>query len=123
MLVTRIMTTGPVDALRTWQQAAAGDPRLRLFRYEDLTGENQFPAWQQLLAHCDIRLPDESLRAVLKEHSFKVLTTGRERGVEDVTAHYRKGIVGDWKNHFTPAVEQMFRETTGSLVEELGYSW
>jgi hypothetical protein len=114
---------GGFAALRSWQQGVAGDPRLCIFRYEDLTGDNQFSAWKQLLAHCDIQMPDDVLREVLKDYAFSTLTKGRERGAEDVKSHLRKGVHGDWKNHFTPGVEQRFRAVTGGLVEELGYSW
>lgn len=114
---------GLFAALRSWQRGAGKDPRYRIFRYEDLTDSNQFTTWRQLMDHCDIRIPDETLRAVLQENAFSVLTKGRERGTEDVNAHLRRGVHGDWKNHFTPAVERKFREVNGSLVDELGYSW
>jgi hypothetical protein len=114
---------GSFAALRSWQQGVSSDARLRIFSYESLTGDEQFAAWKRLLAHCDIQMPDEVLAEVLKTYSFSVLTKGRDRGTEDVTAHLRKGVAGDWKNHFTSAIEKKFRETTGTLVEELGYSW
>ena len=118
-----VNSRGGFGALRSWQQGVAADGRLRIFRYEDLTGANQFSTWQQLLAHSDIQMPDDVLRDVLKDYAFSTLTKGRERGAEDVKSHLRKGVPGDWKNHFTPAVEKKFRAVTGSLVEELGYAW
>ena len=123
MLIERMGEYGQMAALHSWQEGRGGDERLRLFRYEDLTGDKQFAAWEQLFLHCDIRIPAAQLRAVLEDNAFSKLTKGRERGIEDVTAHLRKGVAGDWKNHFTPAVKKKFRETTGTLVEQLGYSW
>lgn len=118
-----VNTRGGFAALRSWQQNVAGDDRLRIFQYEELTDERQFATWKQLLAHCDIGMPDEVLKEVLKEYAFSALTKGRARGEEDQKSHLRKGVHGDWKNHFTPAVEKKFRAVTGSLVEELGYAW
>jgi hypothetical protein len=114
---------GGFAALRSWQQGVASDLRLCIFRYEDLTGDNQFDTWKQLLTHCDIQMPDDVLCEVLNDYAFSTLTKGRERGAEDVKSHLRKGVHGDWKNHFTSAVEKQFRAVTGGLVEELGYSW
>ena len=34
---------------------------------------------------------------------------------------YRKGIIGDWKNHFTEEHKELFWETCGNLMEKLGY--
>ena len=118
-----VESRGLFAALRSWQQGAGADERLRIFRYEDLTNEKQFVTWKDLLAHCDIQMPDDVLQNVLKDYSFSALTKGRERGAEDVKSHLRKGVHGDWKNHFTPAVEKKFREVTGALVEELAYAW
>jgi hypothetical protein len=110
-------------ALKSWATIAPGDQDLAIFRYEDLTGSDQFATWQRLLTHCDIRMPAAKLIRMLERNSFAVLTKGRERGTEDVSAHLRKGVAGDWKNYFTPAVEKKFRAVAGTLVEDLGYEW
>ena len=114
---------GTLDALQSWAKIAPGDQELATFRYEDLTGSDQFATWQRLCAHCDIRMPGAKLRELLERNSFAALTRGRERGAEDVNAHLRKGVAGDWKNYFTPAVEKKFRAVAGTLVEDLGYQW
>jgi hypothetical protein len=33
----------------------------------------------------------------------------------------RKGIVGDWRNHFTPKVKERAKELIGEALIELGY--
>lgn len=35
----------------------------------------------------------------------------------------RKGIAGDWRNHFTPEQEQAVRNNFGEVMEYLGYEW
>jgi hypothetical protein len=52
---------------------------------------------------------------------FEVQTKGRERGQEDMTSHYRKGIAGDWANYFTRQHAEAFDERFGDLLVRLGY--
>jgi hypothetical protein len=52
---------------------------------------------------------------------FEAKTKGRRAGAEDTHSHYRKGVAGDWVNHFTPAHSEAFKERFGDLVVKLGY--
>jgi hypothetical protein len=52
---------------------------------------------------------------------FDAHAQGRTRGTEDVTSHWRKGIAGDWVNHFTPVHAEAFVERFGDLLTRLGY--
>ena len=36
---------------------------------------------------------------------FENLSEGRKRGEENIAAHTRKGIAGDWQNYFTPKIK------------------
>src|SRR5688572_25796569 len=121
--IDQLVKRGLFEALRSWSKISPADKELAAFRYEDLTDSNQFETWQRVFAHCDIQMPASVLRELLERNSFTALTKGRERGAEDVQAHLRKGVHGDWKNHFSPAVEKKFRDATGTLVDDLGYSW
>jgi len=40
---------------------------------------------------------------------------------ENPTSHYRKGIVGDWKNYFTEENVRWFKEEAGDALINLGY--
>ena len=53
--------------------------------------------------------------------SFEKLSCGRIRGHEDRNAFFRKGIIGDWKNHFDQACLDSFMQYGGDLMRELGY--
>jgi hypothetical protein len=53
--------------------------------------------------------------------SFEKWSEGRERGEEDSSAFYRKGIAGDWKNVFTERDREIFKEAAGELLIRLGY--
>lgn len=47
--------------------------------------------------------------------------TGRKPGQEDRSVLVRKGIVGDWKNHFTREAAEVFDRLAGDALVRLGY--
>ncbi|MEB3280991.1 MAG: sulfotransferase domain-containing protein [Lyngbya sp.] len=58
---------------------------------------------------------------IVYEHDFSRYARGRKPGQEDVKSHNRKGVAGDWKNHFEAEHKQFFKEKYGSLLVQLGY--
>jgi hypothetical protein len=121
--IEQLSEQGLFAALRSWMDAPKQSANVAVFRYEDLIDVNQLAVFQKLFAHCDIAMTEPLLRELLAANSFAALAKGRERGTEDVTSHLRKGVHGDWKNHFTPRVRDAFRGATNDLVEVLGYEW
>ncbi|CAK0742317.1 Sulfotransferase [Gammaproteobacteria bacterium] len=115
---------GVFAALRSWMELPMrDDPHVRLIRFEDLIGANQLGVFQSLFASCDLILPDKVLTELLAAHTFKKLTGGRRQGEEDVMAHHRKGIIGDWKNYFLDDHIAQFKAVTGDLINITGYTW
>jgi hypothetical protein len=62
--------------------------------------------------------------------SFEYQTGGKRKRGENYTGRYggehssisaRKGVVGDWRSSFTPAVVKRFKELAGDALIELGY--
>jgi lipopolysaccharide transport system ATP-binding protein len=49
------------------------------------------------------------------------LTGGRPRGQEDVGAHERRGVAGDWRRHFTPKLTSACKALYGDLLIAAGY--
>jgi hypothetical protein len=64
----------------------------------------------------------EILLGAVYRNRFEANTKGRRAGAEDTTSHYRKGVAGDWVNHFTPAVSEAFEERFERLPRKLGYA-
>ncbi|MCB1844279.1 MAG: hypothetical protein KDI09_15065, partial [Halioglobus sp.] len=62
-----------------------------------------------------------ALTAVLAKHSYRGKTAGRQPGVTALHHHYRQGMSGSWRRHFTPEVTRQFRRRYGGLVRQLGY--
>lgn len=110
-----------IPILTSWEEAAKTDSRIRVVRYEDLTGDNHVDHWHKLLNDADIRIPRDVMAEIAGTYSFEKITGGREKGVEVTTEKYRKGIAGDWKNYFDNAITSAFRERFGVLPERLGY--
>lgn len=106
--------------LRSWQ-AAVGGHNVRIVRYEDLTGANALQVWGEVLSACDIQVPEDVLRRVLDTYAFVKISGGRQPGEEDKTHKYRKGLPGDWKNHFDAEISERFHARHGDLPQELGY--
>ncbi|MBI1831801.1 MAG: sulfotransferase domain-containing protein [Planctomycetes bacterium] len=112
---------GLFAAQRSWADATAKDANVLLMRYEDLTGDDSPAMFAQLFAHCDIRVPADELDAILRSYRFERLS-GRERGQEDRFSHHRKGIAGDWRNHFNDHVASRFEQVAGDLLSAWNYS-
>ena len=43
------------------------------------------------------------------------------RGIEDACSHYRKGVAGDWANHFKPQHKEYFKKNYNDVLLKLGY--
>ncbi len=54
--------------------------------------------------------------------SFTALTGGRRSGEENQASFFRKGIIGDWRNHLSPDTQQAFDDKAGDWLKHFGYS-
>jgi SAM-dependent methyltransferase len=92
-----------------------------IVRYEQLL-TNDFDVLEKvLIEECGIPASREQLRKIVARNRFGSADSGRKRGEEDIHAHQRKGIAGDWKNHFTPKIERAFYDRYGDLLARAGY--
>ena len=92
-------------------------------RYEDLLEKDSEILEELLIGTCEIKVTRERLHEIIVENRFENLTGGRKRGEENLIAHERKGISGDWKNYFTPQVTEKFIEQYGKMHLDAGYSF
>jgi hypothetical protein len=67
------------------------------------------------------KLPAERVLGILHECDFRQKTKGRKPGQEDRGSHFRKGVHGDWLNHFTLDHLQIFKERHEDLLFQFGY--
>jgi hypothetical protein len=89
-------------------------------RYEDLL-EHPHEETKRLFEFLGADASEKVVEHCVISASFEKLSRGRERGQEDVTSFYRKGVAGDWKNFFTERDKQIYKEEAGELLIRLGY--
>lgn len=93
----------------------------RLIRYEDLLERDLEILEPRLLEECELPVSRERFREVVLGSRFERLTGGRARGQEDNRAHQRKGVAGDWRNHFSDRLKRAFKARYGGLLVATGY--
>jgi hypothetical protein len=90
-----------------------------LVTYEQLLAD-PLETMNVVLTHFRLELAFDHLRRIVDEHGFERIT-GRRRGEADPASFYRKGIAGDWRNHFTETQRRDFEAVAGRALAALGY--
>lgn len=93
------------------------DPATLVVRFEDLVGprgggseEAQHRAVHQILVHCDRPAADSDVVALAA------------RTFASHSATFRRGAIGDWRNHLGPEHEAALQLSAGDLMREFGYA-
>lgn len=105
-------------AVRPWRPLVASGAAA-ILKYEDLI-EDFEGSFERACAHLQLDLDAEYVADLKEKYSFKALAK-REPGDEDQTDHYRKGVPGDWKNHFDAELAKAFNAAYGDDCKFLGY--
>jgi len=107
------------DWVRSWHSNR--DPEMSLeLRYEQLNSDAA-EVLAQVAEHFELDSSRETLQRIVEMHDFQRLSGGRNRGQEGKNSFFRKGVVGDWKNHFTPELGEMYTRLIGDFLIEFGY--
>lgn len=61
------------------------------------------------------------VEAAVEKYSFANQSGNRQPGEEDIKSFVRKGIAGDWVNHFTAEAREVFDHYAGDYLIKLGY--
>lgn len=104
------------DFVRQWH----GAPSAVYTKYEDLRQDTASELVR--LAHelADKELAGEDAAAIAERFSFEQMA-GRNAGEEERHSFLRKGVVGDWQNHFSREARQLFDQLAGDELIALGY--
>ncbi|MBD9680192.1 methyltransferase domain-containing protein [Pseudomonas sp. PDM18] len=102
---------GPALIQASWLQEPTG-----IFRYEDILTHDLDLMHEALNTVGGLDISTDRLKVAVEANRFDVLTGGRQAGLENTMAHERKGIAGDWQNHFSEKVKQRVEELYGPLL-------
>ncbi len=99
----------------SWQDREAA-----YVRYEELLVD-AVGALGRVLRRHDVDVPARpEIEAVVERFSF-TRQSGRTAGTTDAKSFLRKGVAGDWKNHFSDEAREVFNHYAGSQLVSLGY--
>lgn len=105
----------PIAAI---QQSWVGTAEI--VKYEDLLERDEELLERVLIQQCALPVSLDRFRQVVRANRFEA-RSGRKRGDENVGSHERKGVAGDWRNHFTDKIAREFKHHYGELLVATGY--
>ena len=76
----------------------------------------------QLFRFLGVEDSDTIVAACVARTSFAALSGGRASGGAQNGAFYRKGVVGDWRSTFTPAMSEMILHKLGWMYPSFGWT-
>lgn len=107
------------DHVGTWMSRAEPG-KVRFVRYEGLfsdTTENM----RSVLEHVSpIECEDRLLQRTVGHYRMSAII-GRKPGEADADSFVRKGVSGDWQNHFDESAAEVFEHHAGTALREAGY--
>lgn len=108
------------DHVLGWIGDGSNRPHVHVVRYESLLEDAVGTLGQAVSWACGKDASEWVLENTVEKHSM-ARQTGRAPGSEDRSNFIRKGIAGDWMNHFTRETAVMFDELAGDALVRLGY--
>ncbi len=92
------------------------DPSTLVVRFEDLVGRRGGGSSEKQVDEIE-RIGVFVGRPLSRERAQQIA----QRMYSEKSLTYRKGTVGDWRNHFTEDHRRAFKEVAGDILIELGY--
>jgi len=118
---------GAFDMVTLTQSWLKEEGKALALKYETML-QDPVGQFERILDYLQIKAPARMPRIIVARNRFerlsvgrKIWQTGRKPGQQNTTSHFRKGISGDWKNHFTAAHIARFKEVAGQTLIDLGY--
>lgn len=106
-----------IENMANWNYS---NPNFIEIRLEELSA-NQIEVFTRIFHKFELNeVQMEQALSVVEKLTFEKLS-GRKPGEENRKSHFRKGVPGDWKNHFTEEHKKTFKQMYPSVLVKLGY--
>lgn len=107
------------DHIDSWA-AGRRDGHVAYLSYEALLADCAAALGQAIRQVSGEEIDEWRIEVTVEKLSMK-RQTGREPGEMDETDHIRKGVSGDWRNHFSREAAELFDHLAGDTLVGLGY--
>lgn len=108
-----------VDWMRSWRENRDSRQSVEL-RYEDML-EDTVEEFRTVASHFSLDTTPSAIEEIVEKHHFAKMSGGRTRGEQDSDSFVRKGVAGDWEQHFTPKLKHQFKKHAGQVLIDFGY--
>lgn len=109
------------DHVMNWHDGGRGRSNVIYLTYEQLISNPQATV-MRVITEMTGQEPDPwVVNQTVDKYDMKRQTGGRAAGVEDRSSFIRKGVAGDWVNHFSRASAELFHQLAGDAIISLGY--
>jgi hypothetical protein len=99
---------------------AANKDRCRTLRYEDLV-RDPHERMRSLFDFLGVSATNETVSHCTAAGAFESMSGGRTAGTEDRSSFMRQGLPGNWREHFTPKINEAFLAKAGKIMKMLQY--
>ena len=99
------------DHVLPWWQASQKDEHILFMKYEDMKHDHAGSV-ARLASHLDLEVDSQLINMVVTLSSFQSMTSNETTNFDWIPQkpgkpkHFRKGDIGDWRNHFTDEQSQ-----------------
>ena len=104
--------------VRSWKKNADPSHSIQL-RYEEML-EDPVAGMKKIATLFGLDSSQDTMRRIVDAHSFDKMSGGRRSGATSQHSFARKGVSGDWKNHFTPEIRNQYGEILADFLIENG---
>ena len=113
------------DHVLPWWEASQNDERILFMKYEDMKHDHAGNV-AKLASFLDVEADSQLIDRVVALSSFKSMTANETTNFDwipqraDVPKHFRKGELGDWRNHFSAEQSQQMDDLFMKRVKDSG---